>query len=128
MSSDLLVNILIVYIVFKLGANFDMALYVNMFISAVQCVVNVNYAKTTFNYPVRTFISSILVPCVFCVTIVVAVMLGFISYFESTIVRFFASVAISESVIMLSGYFIVLNQTEKEMVRAIVRKVFHRKS
>jgi O-antigen/teichoic acid export membrane protein len=128
MSVLYLVNILIVYIVFKLGANFDMALYVNMFISAVQCVVNVVYAKKTFEYPIHTFISSILVPCAFCVTIVVAVMLGFINYFESTIARFFASVVLSEFIIMLSGYFIVFNQSEKEMVRAIVRKVFHRKS
>lgn len=128
MSVLYLVNILIVYIVFKLGANFDMALYVNMFISAVQCVVNVVYAKKTFNYPARTFISSILVPCAFCVTIVVAVMFGFVNYFESTIARFLASVALSETVIMLSGYFIVLNQSEREKIRAVVQKVFHRKS
>ena len=128
MSVLYLINILIVFVVFKLGANFDMALYVNMFISMIQCVVNVVYAKKTFKYPIRTFISSILVPCAICVTIVCAIMFSFINYFESTITRFFVSVVLSESIIMLSGYFIVLNQSERGRVRTIVQKVFHRKS
>lgn len=128
MSVLYLVNILIVYIVFKLGANFDMALYVNMFISTLQCAVNVVYAKKTFKYPVRTFIRSILIPCVVCVTTICAVMISFIHYFEPTTTRFFTSVILSESIIMLCGYFIVLNQSERERVRTIVQKVFHRKS
>ena len=124
MSVLYLVNILIVYIVFKLGANFDMALYVNMFISAVQCVVNVVYAKKTFKYSVRTFISSILIPCTFCVAIIWAVMLGFIRHFEPTTARFFTSVILSESIIMLGGYFIVLDQSERARIRAIAQKRF----
>lgn len=127
MSVLYLVNILMVFIVFKLGAKFDVALYINMVISAIQCVVNVVYAKKTFNYSIRTFISTIFVPCSFCVMIVLIAMLGFVNYFESTIARFFASVALSESIITLSGYFIVLNQSERERIRVIVQNVLHRK-
>ena len=128
MSVLYLVNILVVYVVFKLGANFNMALYVNMIISTIQCVVNVVYAKKTFNYTVSSFISSILIPCTICVTIVCAVMLVFIRHFEPTTARFFTSVILSESIIMLSGYFFVLNHSERERVRDIAKKVFHRNS
>lgn len=128
MSVLYLINILLVFIVFKLGAQFDVALYVNMIISAIQCVVNVAYAKKTFDYPVRTFISTILIPCSICVAIVVAVMLGFVTYFESSIARFVVSVALSESIIILSGYFIVLNQSERERIKAIVQKLLRRKN
>ena len=124
MSVLYLVNILVVYVVFKLGANFNMALYVNMIISTIQCLVNVVYAKKTFNYTVSSFISSILIPCTICVTIVCAVMLVFIRHFEPTTARFFTSVILSESIIMLSGYFFVLNHSERERVRDIAQKVF----
>lgn len=127
MSSLYLANILIVLFFFKLGTNFDMALYVNMFISIMQCAVNIVYAKKTYQYPVQSFIKSILAPCSILIAIVAVVMIIFVNSFESTIARFFLSILLSESTIMLCGYFILLNHIEKEKVKVFIQKILCRK-
>lgn len=128
MSCLYLANILIVFIVFKMGANFDVALYVNMFISFMQCIVNIVYAKKTYQYPISPFIKKILAPCVLTVVIVGSVMSIFINILDSTTVRFFLSILLSEISILLCGYYILLNHTEKEKVRTLVQKLFRKKT
>ena len=123
-----LLNILVVFVLFRLGANFDVALYVNMIISSLQCVVNVIYAKKTYHYPVNLFVKDILVPCCFASLVIFLVMTAFVNLLGASVLRFFMSVLLAESVIILCGYFIVLNKAEKQKVQNFAYKILHKEA
>lgn len=127
MSSLYLLNIVLVYGIFKFGANFDTALYVNMVISAIQCAVNVIYAKKTYQYPIASFIKDILCPCCIAVVLITVVMMAFIHVVEPSFFRCCLSLLLSESIILLCGYAIVLNHIEREKVKNIFQKLLHRR-
>ncbi len=118
MSSLYIANIVIIYVLFKFGASFDKALYVNMFISAIQCGINLFYAQKYFNYSIRDFLQGILIPCVVAVALIIAVLLTVVHNIclRPSVFRFCILTVISEVLICSLGYLIVLNQTEKEQV------------
>lgn len=128
MSGLYLLNIVLVYVLFKLGANFEAALYVNMIISAVQCVVNVIFARNTYQYPIYSFIKEILRPCSITVAIVTIIMMILVYSLEPSTLRFFLSLLLSESLILLCGYAIVLDYNEREKVKNIFLKLVHRRA
>ena len=127
MSATYIINIALVYLCFKIGANFDIALYVNMIISVIQCIVNIVYAKKTYSYSVSSFLKGILIPCVITVLIVTTIMMFFVSNVEASLGRFFISLLLSESVILILGYCIILNRAEKEFVINHIKKIRNRK-
>jgi O-antigen/teichoic acid export membrane protein len=123
MSSTYIANIAIIYLVFKMGANFDSALYVNMVISVIQCVINLFYAHQQYEYNVNQFLRGILLPCLIVVIIVVAAMLGITLNFAPTIGRLFVVFGLAEILIIGLGYFILLNNREKEQVTLFVKQL-----
>ncbi len=122
MSSTYIANIVIIYIVFKMGGSFESALYVNMIISAVQCVINLYYAHQRYDYDVKQFLRSILFPCLIVVVIVVAAMLGLTLNLNPTFGRFLLVFGASEVLIITLGYFILLNGREKQQVISFVKQ------
>lgn len=119
-SSTYVVNILLIFLVFKLGANFESAIYVNMVVSAFQCGVNLYYSRKNFNYSVRFFIKRILLPCLATVAIIVLVMLALTGLIPSSIGRFALDFVVSEILICVLGYYIVLERAERKQVVSFV--------
>ena len=122
MSSTFIANIAIIYFVFKMGASFEAALYVNMIISAVQCIINLYYAHQRYDYDVKQFLRNILLPCLIVAAIVVAAMLGLTLNLDPSVGRFFLVLVVSELMIVGLGYFILLDYREKELVTNFVVK------
>ena len=120
------INVLLIYIVFKLGANFQTALYINMIISLIQCVVNLIYSKLQYSYSLRFFGLRILLPC-----LLLTIVVGLINYFivniiEASILRFVVVLFVSEISLMCLGYYLLLDQKEKESVGVFVKKIIRR--
>jgi O-antigen/teichoic acid export membrane protein len=120
MSSTYVLNIIIIYAVFKLGGNFDYALYVNMVISAFQCVVNLYYARKYYNYDILYFLKSILLPCLLTVSVIVVVLSTIITLVQPSVIRFFLVFGISEVLIASMGYFVIMDSTEKRRIEGLV--------
>lgn len=127
MSSTYIVNIVIIYVVFKLGAAFESALYVNMIISAIQCGVNLFYARKCFGYDVKLFISKILLPSLCVVALVITPMLFLTMSIKPSVERFFIVFGLSELLICTLGYFILLDKREKDQIVYFVKNYFKRK-
>ncbi len=127
MSSTYVFNILIIYLVFKLGGGFESALYVNMAVSAFQCVVNIVYAHKTFNYNISRFLQHTLLPCVIVVAIVVAPLLAITQLMPPTTGRFFLVCVTSELLICALGYTIVLTKDERIRLVYFMNVALHRK-
>lgn len=123
-SALYIANIILIYVVFKMGASFATALYINMIISFLQCVVNLIFAKRKFGYDIFNFGKGILFPCVLVVFIVVGGNLLLVRFFEPSIVRFILILAASEITILVCGYGIILNGEERQKMKSMfVRKM-----
>lgn len=126
MSSMYLFNILLIFLVFKLGANYEAALYVNIFISLIQCVVNLWYSRKQYAYGLRLFFVRILIPCLLVVAIVVGVCCLLIVIMQPTPYRFIALFVISEILLLLVGYFLLLDKYEKNKICTVIGNIIKR--
>lgn len=126
MSSTYIINIIIIFIVFKLGGGFESALYVNMIVSAFQCLINLYYAKITYNYDITGFIKQTLLPCLLTVLIAVIPIIVIIISIPQSIIRFFIVFGLSEIIICGLGYTLVLSKIEREKVINLVNTFLHR--
>lgn len=120
MSSLYLANILFIFIFFKLGASFEVALYVNMVISAIQCIVNLVYAHSKYEYSIKIFIHQILIPCSVAVLLVIIVMLSIRLTHAPSVLRFVISFFISELLICALGFAIVLSKNERAKLQSLI--------
>lgn len=127
MSSLYIINVVLIYIILKLGANFESALYVNMFISIIQCVINLIYAKKYYDYNLTLFIKRILIPCLFVVIFVSMTLLFISNLFATEITKFIVDFIVSEIMILFLGYFIILDKVEKNKIKQIAIKFLGKK-
>lgn len=116
MSSLYVINIVIIYFIFMMGAGFEAALYVNIVISAIQCGVNLCYARKGYGYDLRSFLTGIFLPCLLMVTIIVGLLMLLTYIFTPSLYRFFLTFFFSELAIIGFGFLIVLNDVEKHMI------------
>ena len=127
MSSTYVVNILLIYIVFKLGANFESALYVNMIVSAFQCGVHLYYARKTYDYGIRSFFTKTLFPCIISVVLIVAAVIPIVVFMQPSWMRFLVVSILSESLIFSLGFMLVLNRVERAQIRAFTKGIMRRR-
>ena len=113
MSSTFVANILLIYLVFKMGASFEAALYVNMIVSAFQCGVNLFFAHKTYGYNISAFLRQILLPCMFCAGLTVGTLFLIMMTMQPSVGRFFIVFGVAEALVCGLGYTVVLDKTEK---------------
>jgi O-antigen/teichoic acid export membrane protein len=126
-SSAYILNILIIYLAFKLGAGFETALYVNMGIGVFQCGINIFYAKKCYDYDVAGFVRKTLFPCLISVLIIVFPLLFITHAMTPSTLRFILVFGVAEVLIVLLGYVVVLNKPERQWALSFIKGVFHRK-
>ncbi len=127
MSLLYILNIAGIFFAFKSGASFYFALYISIIVSLLQCVVNLYFAKRTFDYDVKEFTVSIIPRCLMTLVIVLPLVYCFIRYVDSSFIRVVVTTLFSTLSLFLTGYFVVLNRSEREMARSFVKKILHRR-
>ena len=130
MSSLYVVNIVLVYIVFKLGWGFFSALYINMIISAIQCFINVYYAHKCFRYDIASFVRKILLPCMLTTGILLFVLNFIVNIFNPSFIRVIFTFTASTIVTALCTFWILLSFEERQIctqnVSLIINKYIKR--
>ena len=125
MSSLFVLNVVLIYIFFKLGFDFYSALYITIFISLCQCLLNLVMAKQYYDYSIRFFISDSLIPCVLVAVIVSSVLFGMTYVMEPSIWRVLLIVIIGDSLCALLGYYIALNGEERVKALAFAKGIIY---
>lgn len=118
-----LLNIALIYMFFYYGYNYTSALYVTIIISIAQCIINLYFAKTTFNYNVNKFTISILPRCI--ITIVVY-LVGFsiLKYImNASFLRLSISLFLSAIISLTTGYYIIFNNEERTSIFNMLKKL-----
>ena len=124
MSALYVLNIVLIYVVFRFGAGFDAALYVNMIISLMQCIINLIFAKKCFKYDIFGFCKLILVPCVIVALFVICGNVLLVRNINPSWIRVVIGGIATEISIVVLGYFLILDFVEKRKVCELVRKCY----
>ena len=127
MSLTYFVNILAVYLVFKLGAGFEAALIVNIVIEILFVVQNVYFAHKTYGYDVLYFLRGILLPCLSVVSIIVLSMLILTHFMPSSFTRFIVVICVAELLIALLSFYVIFKKTERARIVSFVKGLVRKK-
>ena len=117
-----LLNIVLIYLAFKIGFNFEWALYINIIISFIQCGINLYYAKITYQYNIPHFLCHILMPCILIVTVVAISEIAIMHICESLIISFVFSVVTTLLISVTMGYFLLMDNSERILLINILAK------
>ena len=126
MSSLFVVSIAVIFILFKLSMSFYTAIFVNMVVGALQCCVNLYYAKQRFEYSLWQFAKEILVPSMIMVAICAAVMKGCVSLVESGFFKFICSMGIDLLVVPFVAFYVLFEKNERGNVLEFAKKIVKR--
>ena len=125
-SATYLVNLVVVWILFKLGAGFNTALFVEMVIGVVQCWVNVHYARKCYDYDVGRFVKGILLPCLAVTAFVVAAMFALTLSIEPSTMRFVVVFSVSTFMICILGWFLLFDSSERKQLKQMRVSIINR--
>lgn len=128
MSSLYFANIGIIYVVLKLGGSFYSALYINILISVIQCIVNIFYAKKAYDFDICAFLKKTCLPCMFIFAIDCCFVYEVSSFFVFSIKRFLIDFLVNIVLTILLGYAVLLNYEEKRNIKNIMDKKMRRKN
>lgn len=123
MSVLYILNIVGIYVVFKLGYTFYYGIVVTIIVSLIQCIVNLYFAYATFKYNIGYFIKNILFQC-----LIVALLSGVILYcfrnsLESSFIRLIIIFGLNIISVVMLGYFMLLSQEEKKILLGHISKL-----
>ncbi len=127
MSTLYILNIIGIYIVFKLGYSFYSGIMVTIAISFIQCIVNIYYANKTFGYNTKEFITSMLPLCAITTILVTGILYCFTTLIESSFIRLFMTVITASASVLLFGYLLLLKKEEKTKFLVYLKSIRPRK-
>lgn len=112
-----ILNIIFVYVAFKLGNNHYYAYYITIAISIAQCVVNMYFAKRYVFLSLRNFCINVIIRCIVVAAVAAIIYLMLVSAIESSWYRVVLGVVINTFTCIILGYVVMLTQPEKYNVK-----------
>ncbi len=109
-------NIALIFAAFKLGMNYESALYITILVSFGQCVVNLYYAWRNFGYDPGYFLKNILARSLLLIAIVLAVF-QVVILIENEWIKFISTIFASVLVPILAGCVVLLEKEEVAFIR-----------
>lgn len=122
MSALYVINILAIYLAFKIGCNFYTALYITIVISTFQCILNMLMAKKYYAYKILRFVLRILLPCLITAGIISLFLYSICCIVKPSFVRVMIVGMLGITSCLFLGYQLVLNESERQKVVSFIVK------
>ena len=119
-SISYLLTVILIYIAFKLGANFYVAVYVQIFFSVVRNFIVLYIAKETINLNLKHFFNDIIKPNILLIFVVLLSNLVFLHLLESSFLRVIIISIGSLFLIMSLSYVLFLDEKEQSIVKKFI--------
>ena len=126
MSGLYLLNVVLIFVVFKLGGNCLSAIYVTIGCSLLQCMVNIWFAKRTFDFDIANFMKKIVARSILMALLVFSVIM-LVPAQEESWGRFLVHTSVMYGMIILSCVFFYLDKQERENLKALISKKWGKK-
>ncbi|MBQ3190978.1 MAG: hypothetical protein IJB61_07050 [Bacteroides sp] len=120
-SISYFLNIVVIYIAFKIGLNFYSALIISIIFSIIQCFFNIYFAYVYFNYNIKKF-TIITLKCVICFIFTMFVLYIINNNIQESIFRIIITTLATIFSSTLIGYFIILDNKEKDYCKGLINK------
>ena len=122
MSVLYVLNVLFVYVSFKFGFNFYYALYITIFISILQCAINVIFSKMYCHLVTNDYFKQCFIPWLIIIAVLIPILLFIKIEIPSSLWRFLFIFFLSTLLCSMLGYYMMLNKQEKRGVINIISK------
>lgn len=125
-STILGLNVLGLFVAFKLGAGFEYALYITIIASILQVIMNVYCAKRFLDYDVFYFMKRILLPSVAVSFTGIVVVLSFKSLLPQSFCRLLLVLVVSTIIVCLTSFIILYDKTERRTIMSYLKAFTHK--
>lgn len=109
-------NVLGIFIAFKLGADFEFALYITILFSFLQACLNIYCASHFLGYKMRAFLKDVVLPSLFVIIICMVVILAVKSQMQESLWRLIVILMMSVIIIITTSTIFLLNKTERQNI------------
>jgi O-antigen/teichoic acid export membrane protein len=117
----------IAWVVLKMGGNPTSVYVVSIIMTIINQGVCMILLKRVFPYSIRDYLKEVILPC-FLVTVIAAVLpLGLHFLLPSTFFRLIIVALVGVSSTALISYYLIMNQTERQLVLDFVHKFLRKK-
>ena len=123
MSGSYILNIVLIYLAFKMGYGFYSALYVTMSISVCQNILNMAMAKRYYGYDIRSFLIGSLAPCLVLAIIVSPLLYAITQVLPSSFLRVVVLTFVGTALTLALGYYLVLNKEERIKTKSFLKQI-----
>lgn len=117
-----LVTVLAYYIAFKLGASFYSAMYINYIMSAVIVVNGLIFSQRLFDYNIKNFIRSVLIPLIAISLVTVLVLFCVCHFIIPSFGRIILVFVVSSLLLLGMGWTLLFNRKEKDQMLVLLKK------
>ena len=119
-SISYFLSIIVVYVSFKLGANFYYAAYVPIAFSVIRNIVVIYSATESIDFKAMEYISKVILPCLALVLVLTVASLLPRILMDSSLLRLSSILLINTSITAAFGYFLVLSRQERKSLSNLV--------
>ncbi|MDL2241963.1 hypothetical protein LJB91_03555 [Bacteroidales bacterium OttesenSCG-928-L03] len=120
-------NILFIYLAYKLGGNFYMAYYITILASVGQCVINIYFANKYLGFSAFSFCKNIVSRCIITAILTIIPCILVINFIEMGWMRLIINSILILSTCCIIGFFLLMNKGEKDKVIILIRGILNRK-
>ena len=122
MSGSHLVSIAVIFILFKLGMTFYMAIFVNMCVGVLQCCVNLYYARKNLKYAVPNFVKTVALPALIVCLASVGCIYGLSNIADAAFMRF-VLIAVGDVVALpVIAVMVLFDRNERRKIFDLVKR------
>ncbi len=125
MSVLILSNLPVTYFIFKLISIPELALVVRVMINVVTFVARIMYLKRLCDFPVKKYLSYVLLKSLFVVIISMPIPIFFYFVIESELLKLILTIILCLVLTLFSIYCLGINKGEKIFVKGLIKKKLH---
>ena len=117
-----LVSVGVIYLSFKMGANFYYAAIIPILFSVVRNIIVIISAVETINFKVKHYFSNVILPCAGLVLALIITPLALTYFIDTSLLRLIIVLTSNTLLLAVLGYFMVLNKEERAILSGLLFK------
>lgn len=117
-----LVSVGVIYLAFKIGANFYYAAIIPILFSLVRNIIVIISAVETINFKVKHYFSNVILPCAGIVLALIITPLALTYFIDTSLLRLIIVLTSNTLLLAVLGYYMVLNKEERAILSGLLFK------
>lgn len=119
-SISYVLSVNVIYLAFKLGANFYYAAIIPIPFSVIRNIIVIFSAVETINFQVKRYLKNVILPCIVLVLALLPFPFVVKQLMDVSLLRLILVLCLNSSLIVLLGYFFVLDNFEKNIIKHLI--------